>query len=153
LNIRDRKDFWSGVMFVVFGVLFVVWSREYQFGTSQRMGPGYFPTVLGILLILLGLMVALPALKKTAPETDPGIIGWRGLLIVLGSVALYAFLLPRLGFVVSLIALIVISSVAHREYTWRAIILSVLVLGIGSYFVFVKGLELQFSVWPPFLTR
>lgn len=140
-------------MFIVFGVLFIIWSREYQFGTSQRMGPGYFPTVLGVLLVLLGLLVGLPAMRARAEETHVESVGWRGLIVVLAGVALYAYLLPRLGFVISLTVLLVISSMAHREYTWRAILLSVLVLGIGSYLVFVKGLELQFSVWPPFLTR
>ena len=55
--IRQQKDFWSGVMFFALGVLFIIWSREYQFGTSQRMGPGYFPTILGWLMAVLGILV------------------------------------------------------------------------------------------------
>jgi len=150
---RNRKDFWSAAMFTLFGVLFIVWSMEYQFGTGQRMGPGYFPTILGILLLVLGILVALPALKADAEETHVEKIGWRGVIVILGAVALYAFLLPRAGFVISLIVLIVLSAMGSKEFTWKAALLSCVVLGAFSYVVFVKGLELQFPVWPIYLTR
>jgi hypothetical protein len=153
VRIRNQKDLWSAVMFVIFGVLFIVWSTEYQFGNTQRMGPGYFPTILGILLVLLGILVALPALKADAEETHVDKIGWRGLLVILGSVILYAILLPRLGFVIAMASLVIISAMASKEFTWKAALLSVIVLGAFSYVVFVKGLELQFPVWPTFLTR
>lgn len=153
MKIRNQKDFWSAVMFIVFGVLFIVWSTDYQFGTTQRMGPGYFPTVLGGMLVALGILVALPTIKHDSVETHVEKIGWRGLLIILGSVVLYAILLPRLGFVISLTALIILSSMASAEFTWKAALTSVVVLGFSSYLVFVKGLALQFPVWPPFLTR
>jgi hypothetical protein len=141
------------MMFVIFGVLFIVWSTDYQFGSTQRMGPGYFPTILGILLVFLGILVALPALKADAPETHVEKIGWRGLLVILGAVVLYAILLPRAGFVVSLVVLIIASAMGSKEFTWKAALLSCVVLGVFSYLVFVKGLALQFPVWPPFLTR
>ena len=153
MKIRDRKDFWSAAMFVVFGVLFMAWSTDYQFGTTQRMGPGYFPTVLGGMLVALGILVGLPALKASAPETHVEKIGWRGLLVILGAVILYAILLPRLGFVVALVVLVIMSAMASTEFTWKAALASCVVLGLFSYLVFVKGLELQFPVWPPFLTR
>jgi hypothetical protein len=153
MRVRGQKDFWSAAMFVVFGVLFIAWSTAYQFGTTQRMGPGYFPTVLGIMLVVLGVLVGLPALKKDAPATKVEGIGWRGLLVILGAVGLYAILLPRLGFVVSLVVLIILTSMATTEFTWKATLASVVVLGVCSYLVFVKGLALQFPVWPTFLTR
>lgn len=153
MKIRNQKDFWSAVMFVIFGVLFIVWSTEYQFGTTQRMGPGYFPSVLGYMLVGLGILVAVPSIKHDAEETHVEGIGWRGLLVILGSVALYAVLLPRMGFVVSMAALVILSAMASKEFTWKAALLSTVVLGVFSYLVFVKGLELQFPVWPPFMTR
>jgi hypothetical protein len=116
------------------------------------MGPGYFPTILGILLVVLGALVALPALKSNAQETHVEKIGWRGLIVILGAVALYAILLPRAGFVVSLVVLIILSAMGSKEFTWKAALLSCIVLGAFSYLVFVKGLELQFPVWPTFLT-
>ena len=153
MSIKNQKDFWSAVMFILFGILFVVWSMEYQFGTSQRMGPGYFPTVLGVLQILLGVMIGIPAIGKRATETTVDPIGWRGLLIILSAVALYGVLLPMLGFVVSLALLIIISAMATKEFNLKETLISTVVLGIGSYLAFVKGLNLQFAVWPPFLTN
>ena len=150
-KVRNQKDFWSAVMFVVFGLLFMVWSADYQVGTAQRMGPGYFPMVLGALLVGLGVLVGLPSIRRNAVSTRVDAIGWRGLVIILGSVMLYGVLLPRLGFVVSLVLLIVLTSMATREFTWKATLASVAVLAAGSYVVFVKGLGLQFPVWPTFL--
>jgi hypothetical protein len=140
-------------MFIIFGVLYMVWSQEYQFGTAQRMGPGYFPSVLGGLLIFLGILVGIPTFKTDAAESEVGHIGWRGLIVILGAVILYGVLLPRLGFVISMAVLVILSAMASREFTWKAAILSTFVLGAFSYLVFVKGLELQFPVWPTFLTR
>ena len=153
LKIRNQKDFWSAVMFVIFGLLFIFWSTDYQFGTAQRMGPGYFPTVLGALLVVLGMFVGWPAVKPHAEETIVEPIGWRGLTVILGAVILYGVLLPRVGFVISMAVLVILSAMASREFTWKAALLSTIVLGVGSYIVFVKGLDLQFAVWPPFLTR
>jgi hypothetical protein len=153
LKTRNQQDLWSAAMFIIFGVLFMFWSHEYQFGTAQRMGPGYFPTVLGGMLAVLGLMVGWPASRPDAPRTSVEAIGWRGLVIILGAVILYGFLLPRLGFVVALAVLLLLSSMATPEFTLKSTLISIVLLGICSYYVFVKGLDLQFPVWPPFLTR
>ena len=95
-------------------VLFIIWSREYQFGSAQRMGPGYFPTVLGWIMAGLGVLIALPALSAKAPIVKVDKIGWRGLLVVLGAVVIYALTLLRLGFVVSLVLLMVIAEETER---------------------------------------
>ena len=153
MRVRNQRDFWSAAMFVIFGLLFIVWSMDYQFGTAQRMGPGYFPTVLGALLIGLGVLVGLPTVKAGSVATQVEKIGWRGLLVILGAVVLYAVLLPRLGFVAALVVLVILSAMASEEFAWRETLISVAVLGVCSYLVFVRGLDLQFPVWPPFLTR
>ncbi len=153
LRVRNQKDFWSAAMFVVAGAMFMAWSARYQIGTAQRMGPGYFPLVLGAMLVVLGILVGLPSVRRSAVPSTVEKIGWRGLLMILGSVALYALLLPRLGFVVSLVVLIVLSSMATLEFRWKPTLISVVLLAGFSYLVFVKGLSLQFPVWPTFLTR
>ncbi|MGE0312574.1 MAG: tripartite tricarboxylate transporter TctB family protein [Lautropia sp.] len=136
-------------MFILIGILFMIWSREYQFGTASRMGPGYFPTVLGGLQVVFGLMVMWPSLK--GPEVKVSKFGWRGIFVILGAVALYAVLLPHVGFVVALTTLIIVSAWASPEFRWKETLISVVVLGILSYLVFVVGLELQFTVWPDFI--
>jgi hypothetical protein len=153
MAIRNKKDFWSGVMFIVTGLLFIGFSQQYQMGTAAKMGPAYFPTVLGGLMAVLGLMLAVPAVRMSAPETHVEPFKFKVVLTILVAVAAYALTLPKLGFIVSLFLLVIIASWASHEFTWKATLISAVVLLIGSWLVFVKGLELQFPFLPVFLTR
>jgi hypothetical protein len=117
------------------------------------MGPGYFPTVLGGLMAVLGLIVAIGAFSKRNPITALDAVGWKELSMVLGAVALFAIALPQLGFIVALILLIFVAALASHEFKMKDTILSIVFLLILSYIVFVWGLELQFPVWPKFLTK
>ncbi len=136
MRIRNQRDFWSGVMFLVLGVLFVIFSQAYQLGTPARMGPGFFPTMLGALMALLGLG-----------------IGWRELFLVLLAVGVFAAALPYLGMVVAVTLLIAISALASHEFSWKETAISIVVLLVMSELVFVKGLELQFPVFPKFFAQ
>jgi uncharacterized membrane protein len=153
MQIRNKRDFWSGIMFLTMGVLFVILSRQYQLGTAAKMGPGYFPTVLGGMLALLGLFITLTAMSKRSAKTELLAVGWRELILVLAAVVVFAILLPKMGMLVALIALIFISAKASHEFGWRDTALATVFLLVLSYIVFVWGLELQFPVWPPFLTK
>lgn len=153
MQIRNKRDFWSGIMFLVFGVLFVLLSRQYQFGSAAKMGPGYFPSVLGGMLAVLGLIICLGSTSKRIAKAELSPVGWRELTLVLAGVIAFAFLLPKLGMVISLIALIGIAARASHEFRLRDTVLATVVLLLISYVVFVWGLELQFPVWPPFLTK
>ena len=151
MHIRNHRDLWAGVMFFAFGVLFVVLSRQYQLGTAAKMGPGYFPTVLGGILALLGLIIFGKAFDKKNADLKIDKVGWRELLLILGSVALFGLLLPSMGMVVSIFILIAVAALASHEFIVRDTVLTSVVLIAMSYLVFVKGLELQFPVWPKFL--
>ncbi|HMN84257.1 MAG TPA: tripartite tricarboxylate transporter TctB family protein [Burkholderiaceae bacterium] len=153
MKIRNQRDFWAGIMFLVTGLLFIALSQQYQLGTAAKMGPGYFPTVLGGLMAFLGILISWGSTAKSNPLTSLTKVGWRELTLVLLAVAAFGFLLPRLGMVLSLIALIGIAAVAGHEFRLRDTLLSMVLLLIISYGVFVYGLELQFPVWPTFLTR
>ncbi|HLT26950.1 MAG TPA: tripartite tricarboxylate transporter TctB family protein [Zeimonas sp.] len=148
MRIRNHRDFWSGVLFLVLGSAFAVFSSAYQLGTPARMGPGFFPMMLGVLLALLGVATIWMSTARTNPETGVERIGWRPLIVILGSVALFALLLPRLGMVVSVAVLIGLSAIASHEFRWKETLLEIVVLLVLSWLVFVKGLELQFPVWP-----
>ena len=152
MHIRNHRDLWAGVMFFAFGVLFVVLSRQYQLGTAAKMGPGYFPTVLGGLLAVLGLVIFFKAFEKHNTEARIDKVGWRELILILGSVGLFGALLPSLGMVVSIVVLIGVAALASHEFSFRDTAITTVVLILMSYLVFVKGLELQFPVWPKFLT-
>lgn len=149
--VRNRRDFWSGVMFAAIGIAFVIFSQEYQMGSPARMGPGFFPMVLGALLALLGLVVLWQSTSSDNEEVHVGRIGWRELLLILAAITVFAVALPRLGMVVSVALLIAISAFASYEVRWKETIVSIAVLLTLSWLVFVKGLELQFPVWPTFL--
>lgn len=153
MQLRNHRDLWAGVMFAAVGLLFVFLSQQYTVGTAAKMGPGYFPTVLGGLLTLLGLIIGAGAFARSAPELRVTQVGWRELILVLAAVAAFAWCLPRLGMVISLTLLILVSAIASHEFRLRDTLISVVVLVVMSYFVFVKGLELQFPVWPKFLVQ
>jgi hypothetical protein len=152
MRLRNQQDFWAGVMFTLIGGAFAVFSLSYEVGTGARMGPGYFPLLLGILLALLGLIIGWRSFARSGSASTLAPTGWREILLILGAVALFGATLSTLGMVISIVLLILVSSFASHEFTWRGTILSILVLLVMSYFVFVKGLELQFPVWPKFLT-
>jgi hypothetical protein len=153
MAVRNKRDFWAGIMFGAIGLLFMVLSRQYTLGTAAKMGPGYFPFMLGGLLLVLGLLVSVASLRKSAQATELSAIGWREIVLVLAGVVAFAALLPSMGMVVALIALLLIAAVASYEFRLRDTVISIVVLGLLSYGVFVKGLELQFPVWPKFLTQ
>jgi hypothetical protein len=153
MRIRNHRDFWSGVLFIVTGLLFVVLSRQYQLGSAAKMGPGYFPTILGALMAVLGLMILAGSMARRAQALKIERVDFKAILLVLLAVAVYALTLPKLGFIVALFLLIGISSIASHEFSWKTTAISSVVLLIFSWLVFVKGLELQFPFLPAFLTR
>jgi len=153
MKIRNHRDFWAGVMFIAFGLLFMVLSRQYQIGTAAKMGPGYFPMILGGLMALLGLLVLLPSIRATAHELKVGKIDFWANGLVLLAVIVFALTLPKLGFIVALVLLILISALASHEFRLKESLISSVVLLVFSWLVFVKGLELQFPFLPTFLNR
>lgn len=153
MKIKSQRDFWSGLMFMVVGAAFAAGSIiNYSFGTSARPGPGYFPFGLGMLLAILGGFVLFKALTIESEDGQPiGSVAWRPLLIVVASIVLFGFLLPRLGLAITLPILIIVSSLASQEFRLRDAILGAVVLTVGSWAIFVWGLSLVIPVWPTFL--
>jgi hypothetical protein len=150
VKIKSHRDFWAGLMFIVIGLAFAWGATYYRFGESARPGPGYFPLGLGILLAVLGTIVLFKALTIETDGGEPvGRIAWRPLLIVLGSLGLFAFLLPRVGLVISLPILVVTSALAGEEFRVGEALANAAVLTLGSWLVFIKGLGLTIPVWPP----
>lgn len=151
MRIVHQKDFATGLLYIAIGVAFAVASWEYRMGTAARMGPGYFPFCLGVIMASIGAMVLLGATKSSAEPEKLERWDFRALFIVLVSVAVFGLLLEPLGLIVSVIALVAGSSFASHEFTWRATLLNTLVLTAFALVVFVYGLGLQFPVWPAFM--
>jgi hypothetical protein len=149
MKIKSQRDFWSGLMFLVVGVGFAWGATDYSFGTSARPGPGYFPFGLGILLALLGALVLFKALTLESEGGDPiGAIAWRPLLVIVGTVAVFGLALPRLGMAVTLPLIITLASLASDEFHWRDVLISSVVLTVGSWALFILGLKLTIPLWP-----
>jgi hypothetical protein len=153
MKIKSQKDFWSGVMFVVVGLGFAWGATNYSFGTSARPGPGYFPFGLGILMAIMGALVWFSSVTVETEDGDPiGPIAWKPLTIIVASVVMFGFILPRLGMLISLPLLIIVAALAGDEWHWKDSIISVVVLTLGSWLIFIKGLNLVIPLWPTFLT-
>jgi hypothetical protein len=150
MHIKNQKDFWAGVMFVGFGTLFAGFGSRYTFGTAAHMGAGYFPTMLGLILVGLGLIVAIGALSPKAGAEKVERFAWSTLLLVLGPIVLFGLLLDALGLVLCLFMLVAIASYASHEFSWKATFGNAAVLIALCLLVFVYALKLQFSLWPAF---
>ena len=144
--IRSHQDFASGILFIVAGAAFAFLARGYRMGTASSMGPGYFPFWLGMVLVLLGVVVVVQSLsRKGVADRIPR---WdiKTLLWILGSVVLFGLLLQALG-------LVLVSSMASHEFTWRGAVGTAIVMVLVSLAAFVYGLKLQFPVWPAFISN
>ena len=153
MKIKSQKDFWSGLMFVTVGLGFAWGSLEYSFGSSARPGPAYFPFGLGVLLAVMGAAVWFASITVETEDGDRiGAIAWKPLIIITGAVAMFGFILPRLGLIASLPLLIIVSALAGDEFHWKDALLNTLILTIGSWLIFIKGLNLVLPLWPKFIT-
>src|SRR4249919_3800230 len=112
--VRSPKDFVAGLMFIAVGIAAIVIASNYTLGTAARMGPGYFPRILGILMIALGLILALRGLRTQGAPVPPW--KWRPTLIVLGSVVMFGMIVQSVGVALSTVILILVASSASHEF-------------------------------------
>lgn len=148
--IRNPRDFYAGLLFMSFGLAALVISRSYPLGAVARMGPGYFPRILGILLLGLGALLSLSGFRSS-DDVQPGWL-WRPLAIVLLSVGFFCLTLQWLGLVVASMMLVFISSAAHDQFGWKEALISGAIQAVSVAVVFVYGLGMPFPVWPVFIT-
>jgi hypothetical protein len=148
-RIRNPKDFWAGVLFILVGAAAIVLGSRYNLGTAARMGPGYFPRILGMLLIVLGGIIAARALRLHGPAIPAW--RWWSTLVVLGSVVLFGLIVHTAGLALSTVILIALASAASSEFRWKEALVSGLFLAVLAVGVFIVGLKLQLPIWPTFL--
>ena len=158
----SQKDFFSGLMFTVVGVAFAVGATSFTVGDAARMGPGYFPLMLGILLAILGTVITIQSFSGGVPGGDKiGSFAWRPLFFILGANLAFGALLvglpsigfPAMGLFVGIYALVFIASLAQKGFRFKQTLILATILAAGSYVAFVYLLKLQFPVWPAFLTN
>ena len=148
--LKNPKDFWSGVMFAAVGFAFaiIVQVYDYPMGTASRMGAGYFPFVLGLMLGILGLVIVGESLVTKGGPIDK--LAWRPLIWVLSAFVIFGLTAKPLGLVIAIVLLVMISSYGGHEFKWKEAIISSAILAAGSVAVFVYGLKLPFPIWPEF---
>jgi hypothetical protein len=160
VNIKSQKDFFSGLMFLIVGGGFAIGAYSYGMGDGARMGPGYFPRLLGIILAILGSVIIFKALTvATADGEKVGKWAWKPLAYVLGAnLAFGVFLgglpsikLPAMGLIAGIYALTIIASFAGSKVKMKEVLILATILAIGSYLAFIVLLKLQIPVWPTFI--
>jgi len=144
LEFRNNRDFWAGVMLIATGAVSVIIARDYNFGTALRMGPGYFPSVLGGALVLFGLYLVVVGLKRN--EKIEGNWSLRALIVLPLSLVLFGVLMDRAGFIPALIVLIFGSAAAGTEFKLFEVLL--LAIGLTAFCValFIWGLGLPYPL-------
>jgi hypothetical protein len=149
VKIKSPKDFWSGVMFAGFGLFFLIWAvTHYQMGTAVRMGPAYFPAVLGGLLAVLGGVILFGSLAAQGPAMP--VFHLRPVFFISLGVVLYGYLMKPLGLMLATGALVYVSAFGGHEFRWKEVTILYVILAAFSWLVFVKGLALPFPMWPAY---
>jgi len=151
VKIKSQRDFWSGLMFIVVGIVFAVGATNYSMGSSARPGPGYFPLILSVIMAILGGVVLFKAMTI---ETEGGdLIGpfaWRPLIVIVAAITVFGLALPRLGMLITVPLLIVITSLAGDEFHWKGVVVNAIVLTVGAWAIFIAGLKLTIPLYPWF---
>jgi hypothetical protein len=144
VGLRDNQDFWSGVMLIAVGMGAVLIARNYPFGTALRMGPGYFPSILGAILTLFGVFFMVRALRSTERIEA----GWslRALIIIPLAFVLFGVLMTHAGFIPALMVLIFASALASTEFKLLEVVLLTVGLTFACVAVFIWGLGLPYPL-------
>lgn len=144
-----KPTLYSGLLFVFLGLVFSVWATKYNIGTASNMGPGYFPLVLGVMLVATGVLNLIKSLITNEAKVAAN-IAWRPLILVVLANILFGALLHLMGLIVATVALIIVSSYATTEARAKETILLAILLSVVSCAIFVWGLNMPLLIFPKF---
>jgi hypothetical protein len=145
LEFLERKDFWSGLMLIAIGGGAVFIARNYQFGSSLRMGPGYFPTILGGALVMFGVYFIIQGLRAGAEKLE-GSLSLRALIILPLSLVLFGLLIDRAGFIPAMLALIIGSATASTQFRLVEVLIFAVFMTAMCVIVFIWALGLPYEL-------
>ena len=141
---RNNRDFWAGIFYIGLGAIGMWMARDYPFGSALRMGPGYFPSVLGGMMIAFGVAVLLMGVKNNE-KIKPG-FSWRALIVLPIATVAFGVTMEEAGFIPALLLLIPISAAASKEFQWLEVTLLTVGLTIMSLAIFIWGLGLPYPM-------
>lgn len=139
-----KKDFWAGMMLIGIGAAAMFIARDYRFGSALRMGPGFFPAILGGILIVFGVCITAIGLKSDDEIRDK--LSFRALILLPLSLVLFGFLMEKAGFLPALAALVFGSAAAGREFKFFEVLLLTALLTVAAVALFVWGLGLPYPL-------
>ncbi len=142
---KDTHDIVGGLALTALGAFAAFYGQQYEFGSLNRMGPGYFPVALGLIVAVLGLFIAVPAFFRRG---EPIHIEWKTLALVLGSIVAFALTLKTLGLVLATVLAVIISSLADNDTRWKGRLIIAAGVATITYLVFIRGLSMVLPVWP-----
>jgi len=161
VKIKSQQDFWSGLMFIAVGIGFSLGAVSYKVREAARMGTGYFPLVLGIVLAALGAFILFESLVVETEDGEPiGKWAWKPLGFIIAANLLFGILLgglpsiglPYMGMIIAIIGLTFVAALAGDEFNAKEVAILAVILCVGSYLAFILLLKLQFPVWPKFIS-
>jgi hypothetical protein len=161
VKIKSQKDFYSGLLYTVVGAAFAYGATSYNIGTGARMGPGYFPLLLGSILAVIGGIILFKSLVVETPTGDRvGSWAWKPLSFIIAGNLLFGILLgglpsikfPAMGLIVAIYGTTLVVSMAGDKFKLKEVLALATVLSALSYLAFIVVLKLQFPVWPSFIT-
>lgn len=154
MNLRDPQNFTTGVVYLIIGAVVSVAASRYRIGSLARMGPGYFPLAAGVALAIVGVcLMGLALRRRQVPTWTIGTWSGRNVTIVLSSIVLFGVLLQPMGLLITVPVLLALSSSAHPRFSWRSLLISIPVLLLVTWTIFVLLLGLPFPMIPSFLAR
>jgi predicted permease len=141
---RNAKDFWTGLIYISVGAGALIISRDYDMGTAVKMGPAYFPTILSILLVGIGIISVLRSFFKSGSPI--GVIAWKGLVLIAVSTLLFGAIVRGAGVIIALPLLVILSASASAQFSWKTALIEAVGITAFCILIFLKGLGVPLPV-------
>ncbi len=146
VELGENQDFFAGVLLIGIGLAAVVIAQKnYPMGTTLHMGPGYFPTVLGVIMTVLGFYILVRGLIRG--ERVEGVWGIRPLVLVTLGIVAFGFVMDRFGMVPALFAQFFISALGGHEFKFKEVLILAMIMTVASWFIFLYGLNLPYRLF------
>jgi len=141
---RNAKDFWTGLIYLFVGSGALIISRDYDMGTAVKMGPAYFPTVLSVMLMVIGIISVLRSFFKSGSPI--GVVAWKGLVLIVASTLLFGMIVRGAGLLLALPLLVIVSASASARFNWKTSLAEAVGITVFCIVIFLKGLGVPLPI-------
>ena len=145
LRVKSPQNLGAAVIFIGLALIGLVFGRDLRFGSAARMGPGFFPTILSLLILGIGLLKAASAFIVEGPAIEKP--HWRPLTFVCAAMMIFGLVINYIGLALSAALLTFIAAGARSDARWREVAVLAVVLGVFSVLLFVYGLGQSMPAW------